>query len=210
MKKLISTIVMASGLVSVNLFAEEAKVAEEVASSAVTTQETEVMPVAKSESKLYIGFDALYGLNDFEAGSNNSAGFKMKVGTSFAPTWRVQGYYQYQGYDDSVYLGGSNDSFHELGFDVIKTFDISPKFSPFVQAGLSYGMMDLSNQSESSANAGAIKVGGGATYSLTSNIELLGGVDFQYQDWTDTMIGFDDQDVDATSFIFYVGANYLF
>ena len=172
---------------------------------------------AQSDSKIYTGLDIVAGINNFDNDmggavdkSNNSYGAKLKVGYIFAQDWRVQGYYQYESYSSTVYPDKSNDVLNELGVDLIREFDISSKFTPFAQVGLGYGLLDLSDNTLSSAEAGSIKIGGGAMYKITPKIEALAGLDIQYRDWTDTNVGFSDYDISEISTKLYIGMNYHF
>ncbi|NRB37257.1 MAG: outer membrane beta-barrel protein [Pseudomonadales bacterium] len=168
---------------------------------------------ALSGKKIAIGLNLFTSTNSVDIGSsvdNDSNGLALNVAYLLAENWRVQGYYQYESYENSIYAGGDNDRLNELGVNLIRVFDIGAKFSPFAQAGLGYGWMDLEANTESSANATSLKLGIGVIYQFIPSFEAVAGLDLQYRDWTDVQIGFDDLEADETSSKLYLGANFIF
>lgn len=171
------------------------------------------------DSQFYAGLDVFSSSNTFtleNASTGASAdvdvdsdGFKLKFGANLDEGWRVQGYYQHETYDEPLY-DNTNDVLSEIGVDVIKGFEVTPKFSPFIQAGLGYGWMDVEGYSESTANSVSLKFGAGVMYKVTPMFEALAGIDFQYRNWTDLQLGTTTIEIDETATKFYIGANFHF
>ena len=194
MNKVIAIIVMGSSLFT----------------SAVFSQDIEKK---QSDKKIAVGINLFSGFNEIDSNSsvdNDSSSVKLNVAYLFSDDWRVQGYFQHEKYNDSVYTGGENDSLNELGIDVIRSFDTGSKFLPFVQLGLGIGQMDLEGNTQSSATATSIKLGAGIIYKFIPSFEAVAGLDVQYRDWTDIQIGYESYSVDETSSQLYLGANFLF
>ena len=189
MKKIITTILLSAGLLSTQALAEE--------------------------SKMYVGLDIGTSINTFnvDGGSDidsDSINFKLKYGYRLDTDLTLQGYYQYESFDDGVYDKPSSNSLNEIGVDLIKSFDKASDFTPFVQVGMGYGLMSVNEFSESSANEFGIKIGGGAIYSLTPEFDLLAGIDLQYRNWTDVVKGSNSFAIDETTIQFYIGSNFNF
>lgn len=169
------------------------------------------------DSELYVGLDLFTSSNTFtlEAlgtsvdGDNDSDGFKLKFGTVSDEGWRVQGYLQHEVYGEALY-DDKNDVLNEIGVDIIKGFEVTPEFSPFIQVGLGYGWMDVEGYSETTANEVSLKLGVGAMYKVTPIFEVIAGVDFQHRTWSDLQIGTVTIDISEKSTKAYIGANIHF
>lgn len=146
------------------------------------------------DSELYFGVDVSSNSNTFTIeeessgdsvdADNDSTSFKFKFGTVSNNNLRLQGYYQYEQYDEALY-DDTNDVLNEIGLDIIKGFDVTPKFAPFIQAGLGYGWMNVKSASGSdTANDVSLKIGGGLMYKVTPTFEGIVGVDLQYRAWS--------------------------
>lgn len=175
---------------------------------------------AQAEDKqFYLGLDAFTSSNTFDLKNattgasadvdDDSDGFKLKFGANLDDGWRVQGYFQHEVYDLPIY-DNTNDELNEIGVDVIKGFEVTPEFSPFIQAGLGYGWMDIQGYSESTANEVSLKVGAGVMYKVTPMFEAIAGIDFQYRNWTDVTLLNQRIEIDEGSTKFYIGANFHF
>ena len=171
------------------------------------------------DSGLYVGLDLSTSSNTFSLDNvttgasadvdDDSDGFKLKFGANLDEGWRVQGYFQHETYDLPVY-DNTNDELNEIGVDFIKGFEVTPEFSPFIQAGLGYGWMDVEGYSESTANSVSLKLGAGVMYKITPTFEAIAGIDFQYRNWEDAKILSQTVEIDETSTKFYIGANIHF
>jgi len=176
-----------------------------------------------AKDSVYIGLDILTSNNEWTVDASNSAngasasadfdddstGFKLKVGIEGSDGWRFQGYYLGETYDETVF-DDTNDYLNEIGVDIIKGFEVTSKFSPFIQVGIGYGWMDVEGYTDDSINAVSMKVGGGAMYKVTENIELLAGIDLQYRKWEDIEIGTVTIETEEESVKLYAGINYHF
>lgn len=173
---------------------------------------------AMAENDMYVGLDVITSNNDFTVDVNNlgsasgkldSAGFKLKLGANASDGWRVQGYYLRETYDLPLF-DSTNDALNEIGVDVIKGFEVTPKFSPYIQAGLGFGWMDVVGYSEDSIKEYSLKIGGGVMYKVIPELELLAGVDFQYRGWQDIQVGSYTLSITEKSTKLYAGVNYHF
>lgn len=171
-----------------------------------------------SASDMYIGLDIINSGNTFTVDVNtlgsanvddDSKAFKLKVGTVSNEGWRFQGYYLRETYDIPVF-DASNDVLNEVGFDIIKGFEVTPEFSPFIQAGLGFGWMDVTGYTEDSIYAYNLKVGGGVMYKVVPQVELIAGIDFQYREWQDISAGSYTISTTEKSTKLYAGINYHF
>ena len=112
-----------------------------------------------------------------------------------------------------------DNNIYGIGIDVIKAFEVTEQFYPFVQVGVSSDWTELevipgAISTEDSLSAIAFKAGAGAIYQLADNVEILGGIDFQYRSWQDvevydyfTRINLEQED---TADILYLGLNVSF
>ncbi len=169
------------------------------------------------ESRFYTGLDLFSSTNTFKEklGSvsvdvdDDSDGFKLKLGTVLNEGWRVQGYYQREIYDIPVY-DNTNDVLNEIGVDVIKGFEVTPEFNPFLQAGMGLGWMDVEGYSNNTANTLSLKIGAGVMYAFTPTFEAIIGIDLQYRDWEDVETIFGTIELSETTTKLYIGANIHF
>ena len=167
---------------------------------------------------MYVGIDMLSSKNTFTADANrlgsasaddDSKAFKLKIGSANSDGWRFQGYYLRETYDIPVF-DSSNDVLNEFGFDVIKGFEVTPEFSPFLQAGIGIGSMSVNGYSESSIMEYSLKIGAGVMYKVISNLELIAGVDLQHRGWQDIQVGTVTVSITEKSTKLYAGINYHF
>lgn len=169
------------------------------------------------KSGLYAGLDLLSSSNTFTEKTGNvsyerdvsSRGFKIKFGTVSEEGWRFQGYFLHEKYE-KPYFDTTNDKLNEIGFDVIKGFEVTPKFSPFIQAGLGFGEMKTQRQDVDSVSEISFKLGAGLIYKITQAFELLFGLDIQGRAWEDIAVGTTTHEFSETSTKLYVGANFHF
>lgn len=170
-----------------------------------------------SENSMYVGLDVLKSNNTFTVEANggsadvdsNSQAFKLKIGSASNNGWRMQGYVLRETYDDTLF-DATHDTLTELGLDIIKGFEITPEFSPFVQVGFGYGWMDVDGYTDNSIKEFNLKAGAGVMYKVTPKFELLAGLDFQHKRWQDIKVGSVTVETTENSTKLYVGANYHF
>jgi len=174
---------------------------------------------ALAEDSVYLGLDILSSSNTFTLentstgakgdADDDSTGFKLKLGIEYESGWRLQAYYLNETYDLPVF-DATNDVLNEIGVDFIKGFEVTPKFSPFVQFGMGYGWMNVDGYTEDNIVAVSMKIGAGAMYKVTENIELLAGIDLQYRKWQDIQIGASTIETSEKSTKLYAGLNFHF
>jgi hypothetical protein len=141
---------------------------------------------------IYVGADVIYGFNniskeynnDTQHTTDNSIGFDLKVGFLLDSGFRIEGSYMYQNYNDPIF-DKSHTGLNELGLDVIKTFDMTPEFYPFIQAGIGYGWMSVNDLSQSYIGNFTIGAGGGMIYRASKKVELLIGLELAARAWQD-------------------------
>jgi opacity protein-like surface antigen len=171
-------------------------------------------------SEMYVGIDLLTSGNTFDHShstvghiaewDNDSKGFKLKLGSTLEDNWRLQGYLLSQTYDTPIF-DYTNDRLTEVGIDVIKAFPVNSEFSPFVQGGIGYGMMDLDRRyyTDDAIDALSFKIGGGILYKLSDTMELTAGLDLQYRSWADIEY-YGSIETDETTATLYIGTNFHF
>lgn len=171
------------------------------------------------ESGLYVGLDLSTSSNTFTLKNastgatadfdDDSDGFKLKFGAAGSDGWRVQGYYQHETYDETIF-DNKNDVLNEIGIEIIKGFEVTPEFSPFIQVGVGTGWMDVEGYSDNTMNSVSVKIGGGVMYKITPSFEAIAGVDFQARKWQDVQVGFTTIETTEGSTKLYIGANFHF
>lgn len=191
MNKLITTVLLTIGLFFTNAVAEEAQMY--VGLDLISSDNTVTKKVGTIET------DA----------DNDSDGFKLKFGALLNDGWRLQGYYLNETYDKPI-IDGKHDTLNEIGLDVIKGFEVTPKLSPFIQGGIGYGWMDIQGYNESSINSFSVKLGAGVMYKITTNFELLAGLDLQARGWEDISFLTTTIKTSEASSKLYIGANVHF
>ena len=171
-----------------------------------------------AESSLYIGFDVFGSQNklkikdEFYGNTNvnqTTNAFKIKLGLSNEDSLKFQVYYLREKYKN-ILAQSLGDTSNEIGMDVIKGFQITPSFSPFIQTGLGFGKMDVLRYGENSISNTNVKVGIGLMHKLLSNMEIIVGTDYQYKKWKDSGPAYNILTIKEYSKKFYAGINYYF
>ena len=185
----------------------------------------------EQRAKLYFGIDGFTGetnynveysgyrplaLSDYDKDLDQD-GIRLKFGAELEDNWRVQGYLQGEKIEEM------DNKAYGVGVDVIKGFEVTPKFQPFVLAGVGLHSMELNDRDnavydDDYTTGFSLKVGLGLMYRLTEAFELVGGLDWQYRAWSDVDVvevrGGNVYDYtleqDDTSTTFYAGLNFHF
>ena len=170
-------------------------------------------------SDLYAGVDLFGSRNHFDYDylgytqktDIDSSGAKLKFGALLVHDLRLQGYVLTERFDEPPF-DYTNDRLTEIGLDLIKEFVISPQVSPFIQGGIGYGSMDLDRRyyDKDSVDELSLKVGLGILFRVTSYMELLAGLDFQWRNWDNVYYNNAKLETTDGSQRFYVGINFLF
>lgn len=181
---------------------------------------------ASAQSNLYLGLDLASSSNNFDihdsyygsfSPDNESRAFKFKLGFEGYDGWRTQGYYQHETFDEPLF-DPYNDELSEIGFDIIKAFGSGPGITPFLQAGIGVGWMDLHPDYyyDDTISEYSLKVGAGVIFWLSPAIDAVVGVDLQQRYWQDVSYydsesGRDEYiETDDTSARAYIGINVYF
>jgi len=186
MKRLLVSTLISVSLVAPSLMAE---------SNEIENTNEVVTSGAEEKSGLYLGLDYFTGTTNMETTVTGGRiyardedldvdGFRLKLGTESEDGWRVQGYFK------SENIENSDDNIYGIGVDVIKGFAVTPKFSPFIQAGVGYDWTALEDDGSVVYETDYLaalnfKLGVGAMYKITDTLEILGGFDWQYRNWQD-------------------------
>ena len=180
--------------------------------------------LANDTSELYIGVDFFKSSNKMTYKENStqvdgpdrdSDGFKIKFGTQLDDGWRFQGYFLHEQYDAS-FINYADNTLNELGLDLIKGFEVTPKFIPFVLAGFGYGWMDVNGYNEDTITEINLKLGAGMMYKITPQFEAMIGIDLQGKAWQDYVeytflpTTSTTHETSERSVRYYLGANYHF
>jgi len=178
-----------------------------------------------SESGVFIGLDVFEGESNLDIevsgllnGSNDmdfdQSGFRLKLGSKEKSGTRFQTYFKSEDFDDAF-----DEKVYGLGFDVLKTFSVGSDFSPFVLAGLGLDWTELEDTvnvdfSEDSLSAVLFKLGFGGLITISKNVEVQVGVDWQKRSWQDIEFtdGFNSITLEQsdTSTTYYAGVNFHF
>jgi len=188
---------LAFSLLSAPAFAEpqtETPVEPQAQNTAESQAVTPVETTEQQNTRLYVGLDVFKGETNYEETIDDFSyskdidldqdGFRLKFGAELENNWRLQGYFKSEDvelFDENIY---------GIGIDLIKAFQATDKFYPFIQVGAGLDWMELKNEfdiafSDDEISALALKFGVGATYKITNTIEVLGGIDWQYRTWDD-------------------------
>ncbi len=151
-------------------------------------------------SNIYMGLDIIKSGNTFTTdydgvitGTNisgssdediDSSNVKLKLGVATKDGLRFQTYLQKEGYKET-FFDATNDTLIEIGIDVIKGFEVTKEFSPFIQAGLGAGVMSIEGASVASISEVSAKVGVGVMYKIVPSFELVAGYDYRVRKWQD-------------------------
>lgn len=177
-----------------------------------------------ADSGVYLGVE--YGVaknsttQDFDNGSattsyeddNNYKDIKVKIGGGRDGGVKFQGSLSFITFDEYVFSYASKETI-ELGFDIIKEFEVTPSVYPYIKAGFGVGFMDVEGYSEDSIAGVSFKIGAGVSFKVVDHLYLLAGIDYvgrkwqdiEYQTTTTTTISTTDSGIKP-----YVGVNFLF
>lgn len=176
------------------------------------------------KSDLYFGVDAFKGNNTYTYDTNiapdydrdiDSKGIRLKFGADLDHSWRVQGYLSIEDFDNNNFsVGGDDGNLYELGVDVIKGLPLENNITPFVLVGVSFGSMEIEGYDDDTISNIGLKIGAGISYSFTSELEAILGVDLKFRSWEeiDGYIGNTYVEIETTEEIVspYIGLNYHF
>jgi len=207
MKKMLISILTSAILITPSLMAEANIV---------------IKPSVAEKSDFYIGIDYFTGSTNMDLavkGDNtytgdadfDTDGFRLKFGVESEDDWRVQGYIKSEDMQDT------DDNNYGIGVDIIKGFAVTPKFSPFIQAGVGIDWTSLGYDASviydsETIQALHLKLGLGAMYKITDTVEILGGFDWQFRSWQDIEVidGSDNYTMEFEDIgtNFYIGLNF--
>lgn len=133
--------------------------------------------MAINETTIEDDYDSFKGDNDyndikFKFGAGSDGGFKGQVTLSLIS------------FDETVF-DDENSDLIEIGMDVIKEFEVTKNFYPFLKIGMGVGSMDVEGYEDSSILEVSFNVGAGVSYKAIENLYILGGVDYIGRKWQD-------------------------
>lgn len=146
-------------------------------------------------------------------GDNDYSDVKLKIGTGDDGGIKGQMTLSFVSFDEAIF-DNKNSDLVELGFDVIKEFEVTKEFYPFIKAGFGVGSMSVEGYSESSIREVSFNVGAGVSYKVVDHLYLIAGVDYVGRKWQDIeyQSGWSTVTVSTTESGVkpYVGVNYRF
>lgn len=170
---------------------------------------------------MYVGIEYGFAKNETTiddggfsfSGDNNYKDIKLKVGAGNDGEFKGQMTLSFVSFDEAVF-DGENSNLIELGFDVIKEFEVTKEFYPFLKAGFGVGSMSVDGYEESNIYEMSFNVGAGISYKAVDHLYLIGGVDYVGRKWQDIEYrsGWSTVTVSTTESGFkpYIGVNYQF
>lgn len=174
-----------------------------------------------ADSGLYMGVEYGKSTNDqkFTVDSysatleNDYSDLKFKIGGGTDGDVKFQGTLSMISYTDSIF-DSSHKDLMEFGFDVIKEFEVSPAFYPFLKIGLGVGSMDVDGYTDDKILAVSFNLGAGISYKVIDHLYVLAGVDYVGRKWQDIKAtdGFSTVTISTTDSGVkpYIGMNYRF
>lgn len=131
-------------------------------------------------------------------------GIEADVGTNFQLTFSKIDY------KNGVFYGSTGTKLYEVGLDVIKEFELTSSFSPFIKLGVGYGYMDSQLPEYGDVNEFSTNFGVGLSYKVIEHIYALAGVDYIYRHWSNTTGGGFTYETRGSAIKPYIGLNYKF
>ncbi|MCL9774588.1 outer membrane beta-barrel protein [Vibrio methylphosphonaticus] len=170
-----------------------------------------------SNNKMSLAIDYINSSNSFtrELGgqsyteSNNSNAFGLRLGFNKSNNGQWFIAYQNENFDIGIY-DVNNNPLHYLSLGYNKEFPFSNGLAPYIRGSLGVGTMSVTGYSDSSATAIGGKVGAGLGYYVTDSFKISAGVDVQYRVWTPIKTTYGDIDINDSSFMATLGAEYYF
>jgi len=166
---------------------------------------------------VYVGIDYGFASNETEIedgsnsfkGDNNYNDLKLKVGYGKDGDFKGQMSLSFISFDEKVF-DDENSDLMELGFDVIKEFEATKQFYPFLKAGFGFGYMDVEGYEDDSIYEVSFNVGAGISYKAIENFYIVGGIDYIGRKWQDIDYGRGTISTTDSGFKPYIGLNYKF
>jgi opacity protein-like surface antigen len=171
---------------------------------------------------IYLGVEYGMGSNETEhevngvsasTYDNNYDDIKLKFGAGEDGGFKGQVTLSFISFDETVF-DNTNSDLIEIGFDVIKEFEVTNSFYPFLKAGVGYGFMDVEGYTEDSIYEISFNVGAGVSYKAVDNLYLVGGIDYIGRKWQDieyySWFGTTTVSTTDSGFKPYIGLNYKF
>lgn len=142
-------------------------------------------------------------------GDNDYNDIKIKIGSGTDGGVKFQGSVSFITFDEMVF-DGVNDKLIEFGFDVIKEFEVTPSFYPFLKVGMGAGSMDVEGYTDDNIWEVSFNIGAGVSYEVVDHLYLLAGVDYVGRKWQDIEFGSATLSTTDSGIKSYVGMNYRF
>jgi hypothetical protein len=137
----------------------------------------------------------------------------VKVGFGTDGGWKSQLRVSKIDYDKAIF-DSSHKDLTEVGFDILKEFEVSKNFYPFIKLGMGYGWMNVDGYTKSSIAEVSMNGGVGLSYKAVEHLYLVAGVDYVYRKWQDIEYtnGYttDTISVTGSGAKIYAGVNYAF
>ena len=175
---------------------------------------------------VYIGFD--YG-NDNSSLNDNFVVMNKSTSTvvlssdttstynfnysSIKLGYETDGNWKYQVKASQINFGGK--TLNEIGFDILKEFEMTRDFFPYVKIGAGYGWRKAATDWDPSPlHESSLEAGLGISYKMLQHISLNLGVDYVYRNWDDAYsngsVYYKTERIDENILRSYIGIEYLF
>ncbi|MFA6144980.1 MAG: hypothetical protein WCW84_12395 [Sulfurimonas sp.] len=177
-----------------------------------------------ADSGIYVGVEYGAAKNTHEFTTDDSYGsstydndykdIKFKFGSGTDGGTKYQGTLSLISYTDPIF-DNTNKDLMEFGFDIIKEFEVTSSFYPFLKIGMGVGTMTVEGYSQDKILGVSVNAGAGISYKVVDHLYLLAGVDYVLRKWQDiefysSYYGTTTLSTTDSAFKPYIGANYRF
>ncbi len=133
----------------------------------------------------------------------DATSLKFKVGAGSDGGVKFHAYYAMINNDDS-------DDISEVGVELIKEFEVSDSFYPYIKFGLGYGWMDYVSAEEDTINEISYGIGVGLSFKVADSLYIIGGIDYSGRVWQEIEFSGGDLTTTSSELTPYAGLNFAF
>ena len=146
--------------------------------------------------------ETTFSTSSLESGKidNDYSDVKLKVGLGEDGGVKFQATLSMIEFDKATF-DDTNKEYVEVGFDLIKEFEVTPQFYPFIKGGMGVGAMDVEGYNESKMYAVSLNLGAGVSYKAVEHVYLVAGLDYVYRKY---------QDIEYTRTTYYSGSYFSY
>lgn len=171
-----------------------------------------------SETGIYVGVDVGKANNTDKSTvegttfkyNNDYKDIKLKLGIEADEATDIQLTYTRITYDNGVFYGSTGTALQEIGIDIIKEFEVTSSFYPFLKLGVGYGKMDSQHAVMGTVNEISSNIGAGLSVKLIDHVSAHVGADYVYRHWSNVSDGSFTYATRGSAIQPYVGVNFKF